>query len=82
MYKTEVALYHTMPSAMAIRYNKMLFLKDKLFDLDAELNQIAGLSYENFHTACSVTLDFNEMVVVALGRIDKEFDAFRLTRGR
>lgn len=82
MYKTEVALLHSLPTNLATRYNKQLFLKDKLFDLDAELSQISALVYENFHTTCSATLDFSTMVVIMLGRINKEFNPFKLTEGR
>ena len=82
MYKTEVALLHSLPTNLATRYNKQLFLKDKLFDLDSELSQISALAYENFHTTCSATLDFSTMVVIMLGRINKEFNPFKLTEGR
>ncbi len=75
-YKTEVALQHTTPQTIAVRYNKMLFLKDELFNLDNELQQISSLSYDNFNITCVKTLDFNSVLVVAIGKIDKEFNPF------
>lgn len=76
-YKTEVALQHTNPQTIAVRYNKMLFLKGELFDLDNELQQISALTSENFNITCVKTLDFNAMLVIAIGRIDKEFAPFK-----
>ena len=80
-YKTLVALKHERISDLALRYNKWLYLKDKLFNLDNELIAIDSLSYNNFIYICKQTLDFSKMVVVCLGRKIEDFEPFALIGG-
>ena len=79
-YKTEVALNHLQPNIMASRYNKWLFIKGELFDINTELKEIGALSYENFITTCQLTLDFSKVVVIAIGKLF-DFEPFRLING-
>ena len=81
-YKTQVALKHEKITDLALRYNKWLYLKDKLFNLQNELIAIDSLSYQNFIYICKQTLDFSKMVVVSLGRKIPEFNPFLLLGGK
>lgn len=81
-YKTQVALKHETITDLADRYNKWLYLKDKLFNLQNELLAIDSLSYNNFVYICKQTLDFSKMVVVRLGRKINNFQPFAFLGGR
>ncbi len=81
-YKTQVALKHEKITDLALRFNKWLYLKDKVFNLQNELIAIDSLSYNNFIYICKQTLDFSSMVVVCLGRKIENFNPFELFGGR
>lgn len=81
-YKTQVALKHEKITELALRYNKWLYLKNKLFNLQDELVAIDSLTYSNFIYICKQTLDFTRMVVVCLGRKIEKFEPFALIGGR
>ncbi len=81
-YKTQVALKHQKITELALRYNKWLYLKNRLFNLENELIAIDSLTYSNFTYICNQTLDFTRMVVVCLGRKMKNFEPFAPIGGK
>ncbi len=80
-YKTEVAKNHQTTLALALRFNKWLFLKEKLFELRPELDAIDALVYEGFTNTTKLTLDFNHFMVAVLGKKEDDFNPFEILGG-
>ena len=71
-YKTMISLGHEKMSDLARRYNKWLFLKGELFNLNTELKVISAMNFDSFSDVCRKMINFNSMLVVYLGKPLKE----------
>lgn len=72
-YATMIALGHERMSDLAKRYNKWLFLKDEMFNLNTELKSVQAMNHTDYETIFKKMLDQKGMTVVYLGKkLDKD----------
>ena len=55
-------------SDLARRYNKWLYLKGELFNLNHELKLISAMNFDSFREVSKKIVNFNSMLVVYLGK--------------
>lgn len=67
-YKTMVSLGHEKMSDLAKRYNKWLFLKGEVFNLNKELKVISTMNFESFRDVSRKMINLNSLLVVYLGK--------------
>jgi len=67
-YRTIVALGHEKMSDLAKRYNKWLFLKNEVFNLNYELKVVSAMNFDSFKEISKRIINFNSMLVVYLGK--------------
>lgn len=67
-YQTMMSLGHEKMSDLAKRFNKWMFLKNELFNLNYELNLISAMNFESFREVAKRIVNFNSMLVVYLGK--------------
>lgn len=67
-YRTLISLGHEKMSDLAKRYNKWLYLKGELFNLNHELKLISAMNFDSFREVSKKIVNFNSMLVVYLGK--------------